>query len=127
MLFTSQIGFDVALTNVEATLKQRWNDVVQYWKTVSSMLRNIDLTFFHCWTPTLYHCCATLKIRFRILFHFHRRINVVSTVIQNLETTLIRRWNDGWVVSMKKLILRNILPKTSLTKWNFTNHFQGLY
>ena len=27
-------------------------------------------------------------------------------------------WNVGWVVYMKKLILRNILPATLLTNWN---------
>ena len=49
--------------------------------------------------------CATLKIRFWISFHFQRRINVISTALHNVETTLIRRSNVGWVVSMKKLFL----------------------
>ena len=46
---------------------------------------------------TFYQRYATLKIRRRILFHFQRRINVISTLIHNVETTLIRRWNVGWV------------------------------
>ena len=33
--------------------------------------------------------CATLKIRHRILFNFQRRSNVISALIQNVETTLI--------------------------------------
>ena len=45
---------------------------------------------------TLYQRCATLKIRRRILFHFQRRINVISTLIHNVETKLIRRQNVGW-------------------------------
>ena len=129
ILFTSQIGFDIALTDVEATLKQRWdnvistlkhrwNDIVQPWKTFTLTLWNVDLTLFQRWRPKLYQCCATLKIRFLILFQFHRWINVIWMVIYNVETTLIRRWNVGWVVSMKKLVLRNILPATWLTKWN---------
>ena len=37
-----------------------------------------------------------MKIRRRILFHFHGRINVISTLIHNVETAMIRRWNVGW-------------------------------
>ena len=28
---------------------------------------------------------------------FQRRINIISTLIHKVETTLIRRWNIGWV------------------------------
>ena len=129
MLFISQIGFDIALTNIEATLKQRWdnaistckqywNDIVQRWKTIALTLCNVDLTLFQRWTPTLYQCSATSKILFRFLLHFQRRINVIWTVIYNFETTLIRYGNVGRVISVKKLILRNILPVTLLKKWN---------
>ena len=121
--FIRQIGLDIALTNVEATLKQseiisyqRWNDIAQRWKMVTLTLHKVDLTLFKRWTPTMYQCCATLKIRFRILFHFPPRINVIWTVIYNVAKTLIRRWNVGRVVSMKTLILRIILPASLLTK-----------
>ena len=87
ILFSSQIGFDIALTDIEATLKQRWNGVVQRWKTVSSKLCKGDLTLLQCWTSMLYQFCATLKIWLRILFHFQRRVNVISMVIHNVETT----------------------------------------
>ena len=33
-------------------------------------------------------------------------------------------WNVGWVVYMKKLILRNILPAALLTNWNFQEFFK---
>ena len=39
-------------------------------------------TLFQRRTPTLYQHCAALKIRLRILFHFQRRINVISTLFQ---------------------------------------------
>ena len=81
---------------------------------------------FQCWTPTLYQCYATFKIRLRILFHFQRQINVISTVIHNVETRMILRLNVGWVVSMEKLILKNILPATLLTKMKLADIFQGL-
>ena len=55
----------------------------QSWDKVAS-------TLFQRRTPTLYQLCATLKIWRRLLFHFQRRINVISTEI-------IRRWNVGWV------------------------------
>ena len=91
---------------------------MQRWKTVALTLCNVDVTLFKRLTPILYQCCPTLKIGLRILFHFQCRIKVIWTVIYNVETTLIRRGNVGRVVSMRKLILRNILPATLLTKWN---------
>ena len=102
-LFTSQISFKIALTDVKATLKQhwynvistlkqRWNDIEQRWKTVALTLCNVDLTLFQRCTPTLYQCCATLKIRFRILFHFQRRLfERWSTMSKNVDPTL-RCW-----------------------------------
>ena len=48
-------------------------------------------TLFQPRTSTLYQRCATLKIRCQILFHFQRRINVISTLIHNVETMLVRR------------------------------------
>ena len=87
-------------------------------------LCNVDLTLYQPLTPTLCQCCATWKIRFRILFNFQCRMNVIWTVTYNAETTLIQRWNVGRVVSMEKLILRTILPATSLTKWNFWVFFK---
>ena len=37
MLFTSQIGFVIALTDVEATLKQRWDNVTSALNNVETM------------------------------------------------------------------------------------------
>ena len=54
-----------------------------------------------------------MKIRCRILFNFHRRINFISTLIHNFETTLIQCWNVGWDISAN--------PQSSqlqnLTRW----------
>ena len=74
---TSPIGFDIAFTNVETTLKQRCDKVVS--------------TLFQSQAPTLCQCCATLKTRRRILFHFQSWINVISTLILSVETKLIQR------------------------------------
>ena len=52
------------------------------------MLCNVVSTLFQRRGLTLYQRCATLKIRRRILFHFQRRINIISTFIHNVETTL---------------------------------------
>ena len=79
---------------------------------------------FQGWTQTLCPCYARLKIQHRILFHFQRQIKFIPKVIHNVKTTLIRQWNVGWVVSMKKLILRNILPAILLTKWNLQVFFK---
>ena len=60
---------------------------------------------------TLYQHCAMLKIQRPVLFHFRRRINVISTLIHNVETKLIQRWNVGWVC-FKLLEISKIYLKT---------------
>ena len=92
MLITSLIGFNIALANVEATLKQHWYNMV-------STLCIVVSTLFQRRTLTLYQRCATSKIWCWILFHFQRRIYVISTLIDNVETTLIGRSNVGWVTT----------------------------
>ena len=80
IIITILIGFNIALTNVDARLKRCINVVPK--------LCNVVFTLFQCPALTLYQRCATLKIRGRMLFHFQRRINVISTLIHNVETTL---------------------------------------
>ena len=63
---------------------------------------NVVSTLFQRRSPTLSQRCAMLLIGCRILFHFQRQINVISTLIHNVETTLIRRWNVGWDYSTEK-------------------------
>ena len=84
IIITSPIGFNIVLTNVDARLKQRCINVVP-------TLCNVVSTLFQRRALTLYQRCATLKIRRQILFHFQRQINVISTLIHIVETTLIRR------------------------------------
>ena len=91
IIITSPIGFNIVLTNVDARLKQRCINVVPTLCNVVSTLCNAASTLFQRRTLTLYQRCATLKIRRRILLHFQCRINVISTLIHNIETTLIRR------------------------------------
>ena len=95
-IITSPTGFNVGLTNVDARLKQRCINVVPTLCNIVSTLCNVVSTLFERRALMLYQYCATLKIRRRILFHFQSRINVISTLIHNVETTLIRRWNVGW-------------------------------
>ena len=79
-IITSPIGFNIGLTNVDARLKQRCINAVS--------------TLFRRRALTLYQRCAMLKIRRRILFHFQRRINVILTLIHNVETTFIQRLSN---------------------------------
>ena len=117
-IITSPIGFNLALTNVHARLKQRCINVVStLWDVVLSLC-NFVSTLFQRRALRLYQRCATMKIRRRILFHFQRRINVISTLIHNVETTLIRRWNVGWVSDLGKefvWVLEQIEKKHSRT------------
>ena len=62
-------------------------------------LCNVVSKFFQRQALTLYQHCAVWKIRLRILFHFQRRINFISTLIGNVATTLIRLRNVGWANS----------------------------
>ena len=61
------------------------------------MYRHSATLLWRCFNVGYWRCInvATLKIRRRILFHFQRQINVISTLIHNVETTLIRLWNVG--------------------------------
>ena len=96
-IITSPIGFNIGLTNIDARLKQRCINVVS--------------ALFQRQALTLYRRCATLKIRRRILFHFQRQINVISTLIHNVETTLIRRSNVGWARTWPLLRLWVVLSE----------------
>ena len=87
-IITSPIGFNVGLTNVDARLKQRCINVVPTLCNIVSTLCNVVSTLFERRALMLYQCCATLKIRRRILFHFQSRINVISTLIHNVDPTL---------------------------------------
>ena len=79
---------------METSLKQSWYNIVSTWCNVVS-------TLFQRLVLTLYQLCSTLKIRRWILFHFQLWINVISTLIHIVETTLIRWWNVGWVIIFK--------------------------
>ena len=60
----------------------------QHGSNVETTLCNVDSTFFQRRVPMLYQRCTTLKIWHRILFDFQRRINVISTLIHNVDPTL---------------------------------------
>ena len=90
-----------------------WNNVVLTLRNVVSTLCNVVSTLFQRRALTLYQCCATLKIWRQILFHFQRRINVISTLIQNIETMLIRRWN----VDLEAFLFEMILFYARLNIW----------
>ena len=87
-IITSPIGFNIGLTNVNTRLKQRCINVVPTLCNVVSKLCNVASTLFERRALTLYQHCATLKIRRRILFHFQRRFNVISTLVHNVDPTL---------------------------------------
>ena len=90
--------------NAEIMSHQRWNDVVQRWKTVASMLCKVDF--------------ANVVQHWKSNFWFCFIFNIGWMLFQRRSTMLKQRWSDvkiGWVVSMKKLILRNFLPATLLT------------
>ena len=76
------------LTNVDARLKQHCINVVPTLCDIFSTLCNIVSTLFQRRALMLYQRFATLKIRRRILLHFQRWINVISTLIHNVDTTL---------------------------------------
>ena len=78
VLITSPIGLKPCWNNIEMKLHQRYFNIVLTSET--------DVV------PTL----CNLEYPTSDLFHFQHRNNVISTLIHNVETTLIRRWNVGW-------------------------------
>ena len=68
-IITRPTGFNIALTNVNARLKQRCINVVQTLFNVISMFCDVVSTLFQRHALMLYQRCATLKIQRRILFH----------------------------------------------------------
>ena len=105
IIFISQIGFLISSTDVEATLKQlwnnvistlkhRWNDVVQRWKLVVTMMCNIGSTLFQHQTMTFYQRC----------------------------TTLIRSWNAVWVRSLliEVFLAKSVAYETSVNSFRIT-------
>ena len=109
IIITSPNGFNIALTNIDATLKQRcttsiqrqcptlkqhrsdvaqrrnnlaqrWYNIVSTSCKVVSTLYDIVSTLFQRRALTLYRRCATLKIQRQNLFHFQRQNNVISTL-----------------------------------------------
>ena len=86
-----QNGFNWRSGPFETMLRQCKN--VQLWKKVVLTLYNVDSTLFQRRTTTFYQSCTTLKIQRRILFHFRCWINVISALIQSVETTFSRPWN----------------------------------
>ena len=95
-LQSSLLRFNIGLTNIDARLKQRCINVIPTLCNVVLTLCNVLSTLLQRRALTFYQRCATLKIWRRILLHFQRRINVISTSIHNVERTFIRRWNVGW-------------------------------
>ena len=93
IIITSPTGFSIALTNVDARLKQRSINVVPTFSYVVSTLCNVVSTSGTDIVSTL----RKVENPTSDLSHFQSQINVVSTLIHNVETTLIRRWNVGWV------------------------------
>ena len=75
IIIISPTGFNVALKNVNARLKQRCINF-------KPMLCKVVSTLFQRRALTLYQRCAMLEIQRRILFHFQRWINVISTLKQ---------------------------------------------
>ena len=108
--------------NVEKMSYQRWNNVLQCWKTVASVLCKVDLC---CFSVGHQHCINIVQ-HWKSNFGFCFIFNVVSMlmVINSFKKKLIQCENVGWLVSMKRLILKNILPATLLTKWNLWAFFK---
>ena len=83
----SSNGFDIALTNVEVTLKQHCINIVQRcFDIVSTSGTDVVSTLFNF-----------VWIRRRILFYFERRISVILTLIHSAEKTLSVVENLAWL------------------------------
>ena len=94
-------------------LKQSCINVVPTLCNVVSALCNVISTLFQRRALTFYQRCATLKIRRRILFHFQRRISVISTLIHK------QRWSN--VEMLAGLLFQNkytLCVTSSIEGWD---------
>ena len=61
-------------------------------------MNTVSKLFFQRETPIFCQNCPMLKIRSHIFFHLQGRINVISTLIHNVDTTLIQPWYISWAI-----------------------------
>ena len=124
-IITSPIGFNIALTNVDARLKQRCINVVPTLCNVVSTLCNVVSTLFQRRALTFYQRCATLKIWRRILFHFQRQINVISDVemlagvggVLLKDYAVYKKWINEWYNKHFMALLRAIKLHNTIWGW----------
>ena len=105
--------------------KQRWSKVVQLWKTVLLRLFDVVLTLFHCRTTPLYQGCTMLKVRRQILFHFQRRIRVISTLIHKVQARFIIVFDWDWASTT--FLYTSQLLQIPCTSSPPTNHLYNTY
>ena len=99
-IFNSPIGFDIVSTTsklhqdiVDTMLHRRWARLFRRCFNVMQCCFDGFSTLWSDFVSTLYN---VEKPDVGFCFHFQRQINVISPLIHNIETTLIRRWNVGW-------------------------------
>ena len=61
-------------------------------------MNTVSKLFFQRETPIFCQNCPMLKIRSHIFFHLQGRINVISTLIHNVDATLIQPWYISWAI-----------------------------
>ena len=101
IIITSPTGFNIALTKVDARLKQRSINVVPTFSYVVSTLCNVVSTS----GTDVYRRCAKLKIRRRICLIFKVR----STLFQRWSTTLKQRWSDVEMLAGLKTLVFQVI------------------
>ena len=90
MVITSLTGFNIALTNVDARLKQRCINLLPTLCNVVSTLCNV---FRRCFNVG-HGRCINIVQRWKSDFGFCFIFNVGSTLFQLWSTTMKQRWSD---------------------------------
>ena len=86
-------------------LIQRWYNLVSTLRNVvSTLLQRFATLFRRYFNVGLRHCATLCNIEKPTLFHFQSWINVISTLIHNVETTLVRRWNLCWELPYQNVV-----------------------
>ena len=91
----SPIGFNIALTNIHARLKQRCINVVQRCFDIASTLCNV--VSMYCFNVGIDVVSTLCNVENQTDVGFYFIFNVGSTLFQRW--SLIRRWNVGWAWS----------------------------
>ena len=114
-IITSPTGFNIALTNVDARLKQRCIKLLQRCVTL----------FWGCFNVGHWRCINVVQ-RWKSDDWFYFIFNFGSTLFQRWSTALKKRWSDVEMLTGTELALNFIQKQQFSLKKTFSFHYSRI-